>query len=166
VKRLNTLASLRVAPVPESLDAYASSLSGFSEKAIDYACAAIERSVPAQFAPKFPPLGEMLDACRRSELELRTPRETEWTLERYRDVWAFDKWMAEQVEDGKSRQKILQEQAWMAPAWTRWKNQHLNGSIQIPSGWCENCEGRGVTIRDNSNGSRTVVTCACRRKAA
>ena len=166
LKRLATVASLRSTTPPEELAAYASSLSGFSQQAVEQVCTAVEQTVAAQFAPKFPPLGEMIEACRRIEQQLRNPKETEWTLDRYRLMVWFDKWMNEQVEDGATREAILALRPDMAPAWTRWKNQHLNRTIQIPARWCDKCEGNGVWVRREQSGAQTVLPCECKRRAA
>jgi hypothetical protein len=150
----------------ETLEHYSSSLSGFSDAAIERACAELERKTLSEFEPRFPPLAELLSACRKATGDLVRPPETEWTMERYRLMVWFDKWLTEQIEEGATREVLLAAHPEVAPAWVRWKNQRLNGTIQIPAGWCDKCEGHGVRVRNDLNGPRSVLRCECRRQAA
>lgn len=163
------LASLRAAPVPESLDAYASSLSGFPERAIDKACIAVERSAPAQFGSKFPSLGEMLEACRKAELGIRYPKDVEWTVERYREAFELNQYVDEEIASGKDRSAVLDPIRANHPGlfamWVAWRNQAEAGTIQVPERWCVVCRGRAVLVDRLPSGALQVRDCQCRAAA-
>jgi hypothetical protein len=76
----------------------------------------------------------------------------------------------EQLEQSVARESglaaLLAAHPEVAPAWVRWKNQQLKGTIQIPAGWCDKCEGRGVWVRNDPKGPRSVLRCECREQAA
>lgn len=69
IERLETVASLRGALLPEKVAAYASALTGFSQRAIESACTHFEQEEPVDpKKPWFPPLPAMMEACRRGEI--------------------------------------------------------------------------------------------------
>jgi hypothetical protein len=157
---------LRSTTPPEELACYASSLSGFSEQAIENVCCVLERSILAPYAPKFPPLGEMLALCRAEEVELRSAKDNEWTLASYREAWYFDKFLKEQLEEGKTREEVMRKFPDMGPKWARWRNQTDDGTIRIPTRWCENCEGTGWIPTKLPSGNSAMRFCGCRTRTA
>jgi hypothetical protein len=115
----------------------------------------------------------MLDLCRKEELDLRQVKDTVWRLERYRMAWYFDRYIKEQESEGISREKTVARFPDMGPQWAAWRNQTDQGTIQVPPGWCETCEGTGL-IPCEKDGSRwtgkhscpAMKACACRKVAA
>jgi hypothetical protein len=153
-------------PDVQTLALYASEVCKFSKQAIENACAELGRNAPNPFAPQFPSLGDVIATCRRMEEDLRAAKDTEWTLERYRWAWYFDKFLAEQLEDGKSREEVLRKFPEMGPMWSRWKNQQLAGTLQVPKGWCENCEGTGWIPTKLPSSNSAMRSCRCRTRTA
>src|SRR5271154_2099171 len=68
IARLAQLADLRRGPLPESIKAYASAISGFSKAAIEKACTTLESRERIDFEPAVPELARMLELCRKAEL--------------------------------------------------------------------------------------------------
>jgi hypothetical protein len=151
-------------PDGPTLAYYSSGLSEFSLEAINWACAELEQRVVGEFEPRFPPLAELSAACRKAEEAINQPPQSDWTMERYRLMVWFDKWLTEGIERGTNRETLLAAHPEVAPAWVRWKNDHLKGTIRIPFRWCDRCEGRGVLVRNDPSGPRSIVYCRCRAR--
>jgi hypothetical protein len=140
VERLKTLASLRGVKAPSQLNAFASALSGFDDATIDEACGSIERQERA--VRKFPPLPELLAECRRAAAHHagKPSASTHWTVERYRLCKAFDDWMRSEVlHHGKTIEELCAKNKDIAIAWSAWRTQKENGTLNCP-GWCDRCE--------------------------
>lgn len=128
----------------KTLAYYTSSLSGFHEETVRRACEEIAEEPIGQFTPRWPPLSRFQEICRRYE-----PKdETAWTLERYRDAWYIDRYITECLKEGKRREDVLADIdarfPSIRPMWVKWRNQVQAGTIQIPFGWCEECQGSGL----------------------
>jgi hypothetical protein len=150
VTRLTRLADLRRGKLPDDLVAYASSLSGFQESAIDAACTSFERARRQEGETAFPELGAMLEACR---LHSRPDPRTTWTIQKYRECRDFDLWVNEQMEQRRCSREMVITAYVDTPdaakravhegivwAWVAWRNQREKGTLHC-SGWCDRCSG-------------------------
>ena len=71
MNRISVMGELRSAMIPENLNAYVSALSGFSQQAIEKACVELEQSPIADYEPRFPALGRMVETCRKAQISFQ-----------------------------------------------------------------------------------------------
>src|SRR6185437_4651183 len=159
-RRLNLLNRFRDANKTESdIAYYAAQLAGFTQDAIDAACAELEREEVDKFKP-WPPVQRFQELCRKHT----RAADTEWTLARYRDAWYLDKWIDEQIASGKSREDAVGRLDDASRAmWLTFKNQTLAHTIQIPVLWCIRCRGEGLIPVWEQSPNPEVTTPVCRR---
>jgi hypothetical protein len=141
--RLTQLANLRRTKTPESLEAFASALSGFGQDAINRACERIETADVEKGEPAFPRLGKLLEECRR-EASTHHPRGDVryWHLDDYRNCHDFDAFVQSEIEDHhKTLAQVLTQYPIMARRWLAWKKQKDAGTLVCPN-WCETCKGQ------------------------
>ena len=166
LERLEILARRRGATVDgKGIALMVSSISGFTESAIEAACRQLESEEIDQFAAKWPATQSLVGLCRFHAA--RRLDATEWTMQRYRDGWYWDRWIEEQVEDGQSREEaVARLSKGDRMLWVAWRNQTNAGTIHVPRGWCPVCQGDGLVPIYENGRVRAMKACACRKAAA
>jgi hypothetical protein len=165
LERLEILARRREARVDgKSIALMVSSVSGFTQEALEAACADLENEEIQQFSPRWPDAGKLVGLCRHFMQNGRPANQ--WPMDRFRLVWYFDRYIDEQMREGRTREDVIREFPYMGPMWSSWKTQMAKGTIQKPRGWCEECQGSGWLPAHTPSGEHAMKSCGCRTRTA
>lgn len=159
-KRLKQLADARGTVLPDSFEHYLSSLSRFSEEALENACRQIEQEPVSDYQSRFPELGKIMSYC-RSYWKMRQGEQGSWTLNDFKmSIWV-DEYLRDFPEKGP---EVREHNPSFYRLWLRYRNDLKKGTA-ICAAWCDNCKGTGW-LETTLGKESAVKPCSCRISTA